>query len=363
MKPTIIDVDGVRSWSDWLRPVMARVDLGRLCCAGNSGDAQYEFSLRKYAGQVGLTYKKYASENEVYPRYMQAGSVLNSDIHGAGTVVDSSYHADSSTWASTVTYFNGYSEVLHHPPQPILMFPDPTLIPTGSPAFEPMATDWPRKVHSIQSNIGKCEQHLHVFSSIAGVKEDWASWFANEAAKIAVCVAEATTPWCTEQSNLMITPTPAHDHGPVVLRSPQPPLTVPFVIDPVTHRDFTSADRATLQRSERATIAPGTMVVLRLKFGSPAPAHHKLPFCLAYVPESYVAAGHPDGSMVDFEVLFAKGADLTAVWTARLPSCTLMAPLRSVLISGISIIASRKLSAVSTAKITNILSQYDLSVV
>jgi hypothetical protein len=202
---------------------------------------------------------------------------------------------------------------------------------------------------------------IFIYSAVPGVKEDWASWFANEAGKIAVCVADAAQPWCSELSNLIMTPTLAQDHSPIVLRSPLPPRTVPFVIDPVTHREFTSADRAALQRAERATIVPGSMVVLRLKFGSLVPVHHKLPFCLAYVPDSFVAAEHTDGSMVTFEVIFARGADLTAVWTLRAAECTLLAPLRSILIGGVSIIATRKLSAVSTAKITSILSQYDLS--
>ena len=103
------------------------------------------------------------------------------------------------------------------------------------------------------------------------------------------------------------------------------------------------------------------MVVLKLKFGSLVPVHHKLPFCLAHVPASFVAAAHPDGELVTFETLFTKGTDLTMAWSAQHASCTLSAPLRSVLVSGVELTAARKLTAMSMRRMTSILSTYDLS--
>ena len=363
MKPTIVEVSGVRCWSDFFRPAMEHRTFERLACSGTSGDAQYLYCIsRQPDGEVGLTYKKYASEDEVYPRRLQVGTVFSSEAHGAGTVVDSSFDVGSKMWVSTVAYHNGHSEEFRDPPQPIVMFPVQALIPTVAPTFESMAHDWPHKVKGIESNIRKCEEHLNIFSgAVPGVREDWAEFLDGQHARIAICAASPQTPWCAELSTITITPTPAPYKGPVPLRSQPPPLAVPFTVDPVTHNAYSSADRAALQREERATLIPGTMVVLKLKFGSLVPVHHKLPFCLAHVPASFVAAAHPDGELVTFETLFTKGTDLTMAWSAQHASCTLSAPLRSVLVSGVELTAARKLTAMSMRRMTSILSTYDLS--
>jgi hypothetical protein len=367
-KPYILDVDGVHEWSNFLDPFMHRIDLQRLACSGGSGEAQYEYIIQRYgeqAHEVGMTYKKYASEPEIYPRKWNIGSEYLSEAHGPGSVVSTSFSALTSSWTSEIFYHNGYVEKIDDPPQPIFMFPD-ARVPTGSPSFEAMAISWPKQIHAIQKNIKNCENHLGVFTNevIPGVQDEWIAFFDNQKLQISSCLSNPTSPWCKESSALVaISPTPAprarveqHHRAP----SPSPP--VPFDIDPVTHSAFTPSERAILQRAERLSLVPGTHVVLRLKFGAAVPVHHKLPFCLAIIPPSFNAATHIGDELVNFCALFSKGSDLTSTWTSENENSRILAPLRSVLVSGIELTASRKLSASSTKKIKALVSGYDLEV-
>lgn len=55
----------------------------------------------------------------------------------------------------------------------------------------------------------------------------------------------------------------------------------PFSIDPGLHSKITAADWANLQRQVKVTLAPGTLVAIRIKFGIRVGTyysiHHKLP--------------------------------------------------------------------------------------
>lgn len=367
-KPTIVEVDGVRRWSVWLSPAMKEVGFERLAMSQDSGESQCEYKMSRHDGSggsfVGLTYKHFASSPEVYPRLRNVGSIVRSDEHGAGSVVDSSWIPEVSMWRSTVSYHNGHTETFNDPVQPINMFPNPALIPEGAPEFEAMAADWPSTVSRIRSNVSRCIEHLAIFSgAIPGVQQDWEQYFQKEDISIAFCISNPGASYYQGPSVLTsIAPTLAPVNVVTPPQSRPPPALPSYSIDPVVHSTFTTADRATLQRQEKISLVAGTLVALRLKFGASLPLHHKLPICLAYVPGSYVAEAHPDGGLVPFEVIFARGSDLpTAIWTVRDASNTLSAPLRSVLVSSIELTAARKITAVCLRKISALVHPYELS--
>lgn len=60
MKPTVVEVDYVRSWTAWLKPSMQALGLERLACSQASGDAQHQYNIYSMADSgvtsVFLTY-------------------------------------------------------------------------------------------------------------------------------------------------------------------------------------------------------------------------------------------------------------------------------------------------------------------
>lgn len=368
-KPTIVEIGGVHQWSNYLRPFMEAVDLGRLACSAGSGDAQYEYSIRRTGNeqhQVGLTYKKYASEAEVYPRAWNVGAVYISEAHGPGCIASTTFCAATNTWTSEVQYHNGYSENISDPPQPIHLFPG-SAVPLGSPIFEGMASGWGDRVRAIKANIRRCEEHLTVFRNaggIPGVEDEWRAFFESEEAQVAACLSNPAVPWCREpESAVSIVPTTEpYEHVEFQQRAPIPPPPTPFPVDPVTHLQYTAADRAALQRAERVSLAAGTLVLVKLKYGTTVPAHHKLPFCLAFIPEApFDASTQPGDEPFSFPALFARGNDMaTATWTNRVDGSEVRANFRSILVSGVHLTAARKLNAASTKKIMAMVSSYDL---
>ena len=366
-KPTILEVDAVHKWAHWLAPCMKAVNLERLACSGNSGDAQYEYLVERIGdapGDVGLFYKMFASDRATYPRRRSIGSSHISDIHGPGTVSECTYEDATGNWVSEMLYHNGHTEMLRDPPEPIRMFPDMSLIPNGSPEYEPMNKGWSEQVRKIKSNVVRCIEQLRIFSTIEGVRDDWDDFFHCQEERIGVCTETTEAPWCASSSELtQITRTIGTRERRIAQKKEQEiPPRAPLDIDPVTHTGFTSAHRAALQRAESVSLAPGVLVLFKLKFGMAVPIHHHLPFCLAYIPNSFNLATHPEDSLISFEALFAKGAnqDLSTTWTSRLASANVSGPLRSILVTGVELTGARKLTAESKGRITALVSAFDL---
>ena len=94
----------------------------------------------------------------------------------------------------------------------------------------------------------------------------------------------------------------------------------------------------------------------------PVPSHHHLPFCLAYIPNSFNLTTHPEDSLISVEALFAKGAnqDISSTWTSRLATANVNGPLRSILVTGVELTGARKLTAESKGRISAIVSAFDL---
>ncbi len=366
-KPNILEVDAVHKWSQWFAPCMKAVNLERLACSGNSGDAQYEYLVERIGdapGDVGLFYKMFASDRATYPRRRSIGSTYISEIHGPGSVSECTYEDATGNWVSEILYHSGHTEILRDPPEPISMFPDMSLIPIGYPEYESMNNGWSDQVRKIKPNVLRFIEQFRMFSTIEGVKDDWDSFFLYQEERIGVCTETPEAPWCSSSSLLTpITPTIGiRERRSIAQKKQENPPRAPPDIDPVTHSGFTSAHRAALQRAESVSLVPGVLVVFKLKFGMAVPSHHHLPFCLAYVPNSFNLATHPEDSLILFEALFAKGAnqDLSSTWTSRLATVNVSGSLRSILVSGVELTGARKLTAESKGRITALVSAFDL---
>lgn len=358
-KPTIINIDGVHNWSGHFGPAMAALDLGRLACSEDGGDSQHSYTFVPSNSTVLMTYKRFSSQQERYPRQYNVGDAISTET-GDGQVTETEYLPAQRSWRSTVSLHNGFSTMITHPVIGIDVFPG-SVFPGGSPPFERMAADWPKKVTGIEKNIRNCVLRIpYMFSLDETVLPEWEAWFVDMKQRTALCAAMGLA-WYQgeERAELIVS---GHLGLAVASALPCAEESHLFPVDPVTHVNFTAQQRLKAMNDSRSPphLAPGVYVLLRLRHNqSGVPTSHALPCCIGVIPAGFTFASLPDGGVVRFSVMFTTAADLTGTWTAT--ATAIEAPLSSILISGLTLTQARKVTAASQANIRRVVSPYEHS--
>ena len=201
-------------------------------------------------------------------------------------------------------------------------------------------------------------ERLDVFS-IEGVKEEWARWFDVQEAKIRSTMARSDRLWFQ-----WALPMPLQASMPRAPVAPLPPLVppAPFGYDPVTHVGLTAAQQRQFQAQMRClpNLLPGGLTLLRLQFGAAVPRTHVLPWCLGVLPVNFVLSDISDFGLVEFDATYTSRAErsLKCIWVQQ---GKITMPLSSVLVSGIELTTSKKLTVKSQEKISSSVSTFDLS--
>jgi len=356
-KPTTLDVLGVHDWGGYFGPAMANVELGRLACSEDSGNSQHSFTMVPAGdSSVSLTYKRFSSQQERYPRQFNVGTDITTE-YGPGQVSAVEYLPDQRSWQSTVSLHNGLTTKAIHPVSGIDMFPSHFLT-ESPPVYESMAADWPMKVKNIERNILNCTEKLAaVFSRDETVGPEWDTWFKDEKEKISHCQQYGLTYYQGEQQpELLVSEhhqlTPAA--APLCAEDP-----AVFAFDPVTHVNFTAQQRLKAMSKSQSPplLTPGGYVLLRLRYNtSGVPADHTLPCFIGVLPAEFSFGSLPDGGFVTFASMFTRSSDITGTWAT---TGTIQAPLSSILISGLALTQARKITAASQADIHRVVVPYE----
>jgi hypothetical protein len=364
-QPTIVDIDTVHDWAGFFAPAMGETNLERLAVSSDSGEAQRVYIFESSNGTVYLTYKQAMSSDEVYPRFVQVGSQIQSETHGAGQVVTCNFNKVSGLWVSEVLYHNGFKETRSDPPSGIDMYPTGVIsVAAEGPRCETMQPDWPDKLKNTKQLIRTFKEKLAIFQGqITGLAEEWDGFFEAEEAKIAACTAAGVGGEFNPKPAAVLLSMGAAvpEATPPLVPPPAPPC---LLLDPVVHSAYTSAARAGLQRAARfpPALTPGSLVLLRLKHGCSAPSTHRLPVCLGQLGDDFNCETVPDGALVRFSVMYCTASDLAGTWKVPLDESRIYAslPLRAILVSGLVLTAQRKLTQASVAKISLCIAPYDL---
>jgi len=356
-KPTLISVDGVHDWARYFKSSIEALSLGRLACAEDGGESQHCYTLTAGESSVKMVYKRFSSQKERYPRELNVGDAVTVASGAAGQVTETEYLPDSRAWNSTVLLYNGGSESVTHPVVGIDMFPT-RAYPIGLPAYEPMDDGWQNKVSNIERNIKTCQRKLPAYFAMDDtVNGEWDAWFKVIKENIAVCKEmglawyqgdEAAELMPSAHTRLAIPATPTLQQGPLL-----------FSVDPVTHVAFTDQQRQKAMGDSRRAphLVPGVYVLLRLRYNSVGvPESHQLPCCIGTIPDGFSLASHPDGGVVCFSSMFTKCPSMSGTWT---PQGTISAPLTSILYSGLTLTAARKITAASQARISAVVPVYE----
>jgi hypothetical protein len=362
-KPLVHWLEGVHDWQTFYSGAMAAVGLARLAAPTDGGDAQRSYCIYSDDSDiVRMTFKRRATELEIFPRQLMLGQGYISQAHGAGQVTDTEYNHLLGHWATTIGYHNGAVETIDLPVIGIPMFPNASEVPIGVPRYEIMKPDWPQKVDLIRNNILRCKSKLPIFNGfLPRVVESWDDWFQTQDSWIAASKDDPTGPWYRGPIVYSaLAPSAAALVAPIML--PPLPATPAWEFDPVTHVDFTSTQRAAAITASRKppSLQAGGVVLLRLRHGTIVPPWHTLSVCVATLPVGFVAGALLDGALVDFNVSFTRSTDLSGTWST-VPALSLMsAPLQYILVSGLELTVQRKLFVLSQAKIEAIVPAFDL---
>lgn len=354
-RPILIDLLYVRDFSNaFVQPREAAL-LARLTCSGDSGDAQYAYTIERCVstGEVVLTYKAYASDVAVFPSPFNVGQRLELPA-GTGQVTSMEYVGQ--VWKATVAFDNGTDpETISGLVAGIRLFSDPQRLPLV-PVPEVMRVEWPGQLNGIKRNIASCTEKLPVFDLLDGLSAEWASYFAREEAAVAASRQDPLGPYY--RAGAVIPQLP-----PAVLIAALPPLPPPLPrlvwdVNPLTHAGFSDADRKRIHAQQRdpPELRPGSLVLLKLKLSSVVVASHTLPFCLARIP----AGPLPPSGALSFGSLFTTATSgLDGKWTE---GGIIVAPLGAIMVSGVELTRAFKLTAPSKSKITLVVAPYDLEI-
>jgi len=271
-----------------------------------------------------------------------------SPVHGAGQVISTTYEPTSTSWLTEVQYYSGARDTTALPVIGILMFPAGSLPSPLVPRGEKMLSEWPSKVSKIQKNIENCAEKLTIFKEagigMQNVASSWKLFFDEEKSKITACQEDMEGPYYRGAS--LYRELNVSDDVTRIAYTPPSALTaiIPYSYDPVVHANFTSSQRLAAMEASRhpPALKGGSLVLLKLRFGTNVPSTHSLPFCLATLPLDFVTSSVPDGASVKFKPYFST-SDIGGVWSHQNPITLLQAPLRSVLVSGLEFTALRKL--------------------
>lgn len=130
----VVSIAGVRDWKTFFSGAAADVDLRRLAMSNVSGEAVYQFILKRGEnGTVNLTYKERSTNSDIYPRPFHDGEVVRDDVFGSGSYIDVAFSAEAAQWRGVVEWENGQRTVRHAPPSPIVLFGGGSGLPSGSP--------------------------------------------------------------------------------------------------------------------------------------------------------------------------------------------------------------------------------------
>jgi len=361
-KPTTLDVNAVHDWAGYFGPDMAATNLQRLAVSADSGEAQYVYELFRAGDSVHLTYKQRMSSDEVFPRVVQVGSAVHSEMHGPGQVISCAFSKASGMWVSTVRYHNGHTEARNDPPSAIDMYPTGCAVDADAgPRCEQMQLDWPEKLKNTKNLIAHLQGKLAIFQGlIQGVPEEWGQFFIDQEENIERCAGGGE--FCSEPAAVLI-PMDMPDTVAAVAHPSAASASSSLLHDPVTHSAFTSAARAALQKAARSPpeLAPGALVLLRLKYGSVVPSTHRLPVCLGRLRDDFEVGSVSDGALVSFAASFSSAPDLSGTWKESTDEAmkAIQVPLRAILVSGLSLTTQRKLTQASVSKICSCVAEYD----